>query len=178
MCVGFSGKSERETARPLASAPSRCEAPHMGLAAADTKGRASRRGRVGEDECEREEHWSSGCMGLEGRGGGEEREKETRPCRMRFPTWGSLCQKGGQQRKRDGLRFPSSRYGARTRGPKRANEKPISRYGARTHDFFAWKQSPMYVVRLCRIIEVHDPWVGEEAGKLGGDCPSSTGPEA
>ena len=41
MCVGFSGKSERETARPLASAPSRCEAPHMGLAAADTKGQAA-----------------------------------------------------------------------------------------------------------------------------------------
>ena len=55
----------------------------------------------------------------EGRGGGEEREKDTRPCSIRFPIWGSLCQKGGQQRKRDGLRFPSSRY------------------GARTHDFFA-----------------------------------------
>ena len=37
----------------------------MGLAAADTKGQASGRGRVGEDECEREEHWSSGCVGLQ-----------------------------------------------------------------------------------------------------------------
>ena len=33
-------KSERETARPLASLR-RCEAPHMGLAAADTKGQAA-----------------------------------------------------------------------------------------------------------------------------------------
>ena len=44
-------------------------------------------------------------MGLEA--AGEEREKDTKgPCRIRFPTWGSLCQKGGQQRKRAGLRFP------------------------------------------------------------------------
>ena len=49
----------------------------MGLAAADTKGQASGRGYVGEDECEREEHWSSGCVGLKVRGGGEEREEDT-----------------------------------------------------------------------------------------------------
>ena len=99
------GKAGRasEKRRGLSTLSSHCEAPHMGLAAADTKGQSSRRGRVGEDECEREEHWSSGCMGLEA--AGEEREKETRPC-SRFPIWGSLCQKGGQQRKRAGLRFP------------------------------------------------------------------------
>ena len=114
------------------------------------------------------------------RGGGEEEATDDRGrAKSEVPDSGSPSGKTRRtERKEDELRFPSSRYGARTRGPKRANEKPISRYGAQTHDFFAWKQSPMYVVRLCRIIEVHDPWVGEEAGKLGGDCSSSPGPEA
>ena len=67
--------SKRETAASR-SALAVSEAPHMGLVAADTKGQSSRRGRVGEDECEREEHWSSGCMGLEA--AGEEREKDTK----------------------------------------------------------------------------------------------------
>ena len=50
----------------------------MGLAAADTKGQSGRRGRVGEDECEREEHWSSGCMGLEAAAGRSERKEQGR----------------------------------------------------------------------------------------------------
>ena len=62
--AGLGGRPEeraRNGAASRPSAPSRCEAPQMGLAAADTKGRASRRGRAGEDE----EHWSSGCVGLQ-----------------------------------------------------------------------------------------------------------------
>ena len=113
--VAFSEEGRKTKARNGAasrpSAPSRCEAPHMGLAAADTKGQAAE-GAVWVKMNVKEK--STGVPDARGsRRRREEREKDT-TCRIRFPIWGSLCQKGGQQRKRDGLRFPSSRYGART----------------------------------------------------------------
>ena len=76
----------------------------MGLAAADTKGQSGRRGRVGEDECEREEHWSSGCMGLEA--AGEEREKEMRAVQDQAPDMGLALPKRRPAKKTRWIAFP------------------------------------------------------------------------
>ena len=66
------GRQKRETARPLAQLS--LWSSSYGARGGRHQGASSQRGRVGEDECEREEHWSSGCMGLEAAGRSERRK--------------------------------------------------------------------------------------------------------
>ena len=113
------GRTRASEKRRGLSLSSRCGAPHMGLAAADTKGQAAK-GAVWVKMNVKEK--STGVPDARGsrrrRGGARERHEAVQ---NQVPDMGLALPKRRPTKKTRGLRFPS-------------NLKPISRYGARTHD--------------------------------------------